>query len=660
MNGRRLPLHWSERVRRLNGERTYTLLDAASLVSTTPLDFGDITKAPDFTVLSFYKMFGFPDLGALIVRKDAGHVFQHRKYFGGGTVELVGCSGENWHIKKDGALHEQLEDGTLPIHNIVALDCAITVHENIFGSFKQISEHTSALAKLTYERLSSLTHSNGRPTCKIYKSPSSSYSDSQTQGAIIAFNLLDSNGRWISNYEVRKLASVKMIHLRTGTLCNPGGVITSLDLDPADMRSYYAAGFRCGNENDITGGKPMGMIRISFGALSTLGDITTFLNFIEEFFVEMKTPGSIRLSSCVPGEFFVESLCIFPIKSCGGMRIPPHADWPIKPEGLAWDREWCLVHQGTRAALSQKSYPQMALMKPSIDLVTSDLRIRFTGSINSIVASEIAIPLAVDHSHFAPSSEHDDISSNCFTRLCGVKIKPLVYSSRSITAFFTAHLGVPCELARFPSASSSSLAPRLAKTVHRHQPPGPPSLASPTFIMPGGFPSPPPSPPPRRLLLSNESPILIISRSSVKAVNNSIRANLGTEASSDVFRANIVLAQKGTDAEEVPWVEDTWTGIRLRHSSERSNNDPLSHPQKSEKNNTELHGNDTCLEIMGQCRRCQMVCVDQESGNRGQEPFVQLSKMRRWKGGVWFGVHAGLADEEGEGRSRVGDLVETW
>lgn len=47
---------------------------------------------------------------------------------------------------------------------------------------------------------------------------------------------------------------------------------------------------------------------------------------------------------------------IDPIKSCGGYKIPAGIQWGIKPHGLAWDREWCLVHLGTGSALNQKQY----------------------------------------------------------------------------------------------------------------------------------------------------------------------------------------------------------------------------------------------------------------------------------------------------------------
>jgi molybdenum cofactor sulfurtransferase len=71
----------------------------------------------------------------------------------------------------------------------------------------------------------------------------------------VAFNLQSSHGDWVSTTEVEKVATVKRIHIRTGGLCNPGGIATSLDLEPWEMKDNFSSGQRCGNENDIMNGK---------------------------------------------------------------------------------------------------------------------------------------------------------------------------------------------------------------------------------------------------------------------------------------------------------------------------------------------------------------------------------------------------------------------
>lgn len=615
LNGRRLPLTWPAQTQDPKENRAvYTLLDAAAYAATSRLRLDDIEFAPDFTVLSFTKMFGFPDLGALIVRKDAGHLFQSRKYFGGGTVDMVVCVKEQWHAVKTGPLHEQLEDGTLPFHNILALRSAFLSHAQLFGSMEHAAAHTSAVARDLFERLSRLTHGNGKQVCKIYKDARSSYRDGSTQGPLIAFNLLDSNGKWISNNEFEKLATVKNIHLRTGGLCNPGGVAKNLELSPWEMRENFSAGWRCGGGDDVLNGKPTGVIRVSFGAMSTFADAARFAEFVEEFFVDDTAPSlcsslssPLLVQDCSP-RFYVESLAVYPIKSCAGWQVPPDTAWDIRREGLVWDREWCIVKTGTGAALSQKAYPKMALIRPVLDFQAGVLRIRCVGS-----EEELKVPLSNDPRCFSTTDYRP-----CDANVCGDEIVAKVYTSSAIADFFTRAIGVQCTLARFPASTSMATDVRHSKGHLRQL---------------GGEGSP------RPILLSNESPILTISRSSLNRLNETIKATGGKAVPLSAFRANIVLAESPflPPGQEQPWKEDSWEGMQTSSGTE--------------------------FAFLGGCRRCQMVCVDQESGEKRQEPFVSLAKTRRFPGGrILFGVHTSLVggSQSGNGNVRVGEEVKTW
>ncbi|XP_014561463.1 hypothetical protein COCVIDRAFT_22436 [Bipolaris victoriae FI3] len=615
MNGRRLPLDWSRRIRTNKRDSVYTLLDAAALVSTSPLDLGNPDEAPDFTVLSLYKMFGFPDLGALIVRQASASIFDKRRYFGGGTVDMVVCLKEQWHAKKAESLHERLEDGTLPIHSIMALDSAMTIHQELYVSLERISRHTAFLSQRLHQELLSLRHGNGQQVCYVYKDPASTYGDCLTQGPIVAFNLQNQYGGWVSNAEVEKLAAIKNIQLRTGGLCNPGGVASSLGLAPWEMRENFSAGQRCGNDNDIIRAKPTGIIRVSFGAMSALSDVECFVSFLSEFFVE-KSPqldvspmAIVDIEPPTQSRLHVESLCVYPIKSCAGFSVPPGRRWDVRPEGLAWDREWCLVHQGTGAALSQKRYPKMALIRPSIDLEKGVLRVSLAGALqDAAITHEIAIPLSADPRLFTEEAMYKDASA----KVCGDAIQAKTYRSSDISAFFTQALGVPCHLARFPAVSNGSGASRHSKAhLQKHQKTG-------AMRVPGAFPETVPVTPgacvSKPILLANESPILTISRSSLNRLNELIKAEGGKAAQAEVFRANIVVAENPAypPGLEDPYAEDEWRYLRIGRQY---------------------------FEMLGACRRCQMVCIDQQTAERNQEPFVTLSKTRRFDGRVYFGEH---------------------
>ena len=290
MNGRRLPLSWPGQIRASSlarHRRVYSLLDAAAFVSTAQLDLSDWQNAPDFTALSFYKIFGFPNLGALLVRKEAAPVLHRRSYFGGGTVDMVINAGndpdEAWYTRKDTSIHEAFEDGTPAFLNILALDSALDVHRRIYTSMDHVSRHTGYLSKVLYEKISTLLHWNGIPVCEIYRGSGSEYGDGKTQGPTIAFNVQASNESWISKSHFEQLAIVNGIQIRTGGVCNPGGIAQSLNFNPKEMRDNFAAGLRCGNGVDQLHGKPTGIIRVSLGAMSSMQDVNNFVIFLSLF-----------------------------------------------------------------------------------------------------------------------------------------------------------------------------------------------------------------------------------------------------------------------------------------------------------------------------------------------------------------------------------------
>ena len=248
MNGRRLPLDWCRRIRQSSSTTSYrrlTLLDAAAFVSTSPLDLSDPVVAPDFTVLSFYKIFGFPDLGALIVRKDSADVLLQRKYFGGGTVDMVLCQREQWHVRKTDSVHAALEDGTLPIHSILALRPALNVHERFYGSMARVSKHVTWLFESLHKALAVLRHFNGQPVAQIYDDRGTQSGNTQLQGPILAFNLRNSHGEYMSTNEVQKLAGIRNVHIRNGGLCNPGGVADASWCHEHSQRCGAFRGFCC-------------------------------------------------------------------------------------------------------------------------------------------------------------------------------------------------------------------------------------------------------------------------------------------------------------------------------------------------------------------------------------------------------------------------------
>ncbi|KAJ6657791.1 hypothetical protein lerEdw1_001841, partial [Lerista edwardsae] len=99
-SGNKYPLAWIEQIQ--SGKllpiaaqgKWFVLLDAASYVSTSPLDLS--AHQADFVSLSFYKIFGFPTgLGALLIKNEVASCLK-KTYFGGGTAAAY-LAGEDFY-----------------------------------------------------------------------------------------------------------------------------------------------------------------------------------------------------------------------------------------------------------------------------------------------------------------------------------------------------------------------------------------------------------------------------------------------------------------------------------------------------------------------------------------------------------------------------------
>ncbi|KAI1300079.1 hypothetical protein EDD11_006324 [Mortierella claussenii] len=631
--GRRFPLSWTSQIKhRLDTpfNKTLVLLDAASYVMTSELDLSNVGSSPDFVVVSFYKMFGFPTgLGAVIVKTELSPKLR-KKYFGGGTVSAI-ASDQPWQVYRS-SLHGRFEDGTLNYLDIVALDLAFESMKELYGSYSNISPHVTALHRLLYKTMKGLKHYNGVSLCDMYVDgeeqkdgkllESPLVGNPETYGPILNFNLKRSNGKWIGYGDVERLASMKNIHVRTGGFCNPGSMQRWLDL------SADEAGHVCWDDTDIINGKPTGSIRVSLGAMSTVDDVIGFITFLEEYFIDAVDPDAVVPSQDLIGEqdeigdntvasdpVEVDSVIIYPIKSCRGYKIPRGQAWPIAPHGLLYDREWMLVDEVTGAALTQKRFPRMCMIRAEILL---DQNMMIVEHDQEIVDRINDTQKKSDQKLYISLDEMPTEAAKISSRVCGDYTSVVHYTAPEINEWFTRFLDKPCRLARQPVASQNPSHPIRPSAVV-------PSLASPSsrFVKshlnaPAGAP----------ILLSNESPFLLIADKSVERIRHWVDehdegqggvrrlANLSEdldkklrhELTSDSFRANFV-----TKGQQIGFEEDHWARIQIGQQ---------------------------VFDILGPCRRCHMVTIDQMTAVKNSDVFLALSKHRKSAGGqIFFGMH---------------------
>ncbi|KAG6878050.1 putative secondary metabolism biosynthetic enzyme [Termitomyces sp. T159_Od127] len=379
------------------------LLDAAAYLSTSPLDLSTVPyeDAPDFVVGSFYKVYGHPTgLGFLLVKRSSVHFLTLRKptYFGGGAIEAISVSSPYWiHPRgsqytgiSGGLVHERFENGTAPYLSVVALGCAMDSHQRLFSpplnstipspssSLRAVSHHTHFLADLTRASMLSLKHWDDTPLVRIHKGEGSELWEDD--GPTIAFTLYtpsssSNKSRCIGHTHLLNLATLANIQLRTGGLCNTGVLARVSGLSDRELFKLWEDGRVCGDAVEFGGDtcdKPLGLARISFGACSRVQDVHKFIDFLKRYFLVSKEVMDLTIEHPLTSErikkvglvdVYLKSLVRYPIKSCAGESLTSAR---LTSHGIVHDREFAIINSATGKILSQKQFPRMVLMRPSI------------------------------------------------------------------------------------------------------------------------------------------------------------------------------------------------------------------------------------------------------------------------------------------------------
>ncbi|XP_010333725.2 molybdenum cofactor sulfurase isoform X2 [Saimiri boliviensis] len=571
-SGARYPLSWIEEIK--SGwlcpvstlGKWFVLLDAASYVSTSPLDLS--AHQADFVPISFYKIFGFPTgLGALLVHNRVAPLLR-KTYFGGGTASAY-LAGEDFYIPRP-SVAQRFEDGTISFLDVIALKHGFDTLERLTGGMENIKQHTFTLAQYTYAALSSLRYPNGAPVVRIYSD--SDFSSPEVQGPVINFNVLDDKGNIIGYSQVDKMASLYNIHLRTGCFCNTGACQRHLGISSEMVRKHFQAGHVCGDNMDLINGKPTGSVRISFGYMSTLDDAQAFLRFIRD--------------TC--------------LHSSGG--------WPV-PQACADTREAGAPPAEGQADVTPAVMRRRSLSPQEDSLTGSSV---WNNSLTAVNAVPVAPPVCdVTRIQQTPSEKAAGVLEGALG--AHVVTNLYLYPIKSCAAF---------EVTRWPVGNQGLLYDRSWMVVNHNgvclsQKQEPRLCLIQPFIdlqqrimvikakdQPSGTTA--------TLSLVNEAQYLLINTSSILELHQHLNTSdeNGKEELFSVkdlslrFRANIIISGKRAFEEE-KWDEISIGSLRFQ--------------------------------VLGPCHRCQMICIDQKTGQRNQHVFQKLSESRERK--VNFGMY---------------------
>jgi molybdenum cofactor sulfurtransferase len=366
-------------------------------VCTSSLDLAE--HQPDFLVVSFYKIFGFPTgMAALLIKKSdrvKNSIIRKKcesRYFGGGTLQFALVDQDYVSVKQNEyKYHEYLENGTVSYLGVIGVALAIEKFEKLSPSnqFNSVMTQIQDYLKMLYSnlvlKLENLKHYNNEKLVELYRK----CNDTNIEyGPIVAFNLKNSFGSYIGYALVDKLAQENRIHMRTGCFCNLGACKMFLNKNDDLIKSFKVHGHKCGDHIDIIDGKPTGAIRVSLGYSTIQTDIDMFLKFLRDYFIETKCTENVTASMDRKEEnnislvsqnsqqqyFKITSLYLYPIKSCAPMKI--ETSWPMTDQGLTYDRFWVIVDLNG-IVLTQKRIPLLTHLRPFIDLKRNTLSLYF-------------------------------------------------------------------------------------------------------------------------------------------------------------------------------------------------------------------------------------------------------------------------------------------
>jgi molybdenum cofactor sulfurtransferase len=271
------PLEWVAKAQRRGWD---VLLDAAAFVPTNRLDLSVVR--PDFAVMSFYKMFGYPTgVGALIARHQALEQLR-RPWFAGGTINVASVQADRF-VPAPGAA--AFEDGTPDFAGIPAVEIGLDLIDSV--GIETIHTRVSLLADWLLRELLKLKHANGVPLVRLYGPDSM-----RSRGGTLTFNLQDARGAVIDHEAVEARAAARGISLRTGCFCNPGAGELAMGLTREDLEPCFVAGARMDYEDLRRCIDPhaAGAVRVSLGLATNFDDVWTFLEHVREMVLPAPPP----------------------------------------------------------------------------------------------------------------------------------------------------------------------------------------------------------------------------------------------------------------------------------------------------------------------------------------------------------------------------------
>jgi len=264
------PLQWVEMAQEKGWD---VLVDCAAFAPTNRIDLS--TFKPDFMVLSFYKIFGYPTgVGALIVRR-AKLAKLRRPWFAGGTITFASVQGEGFYLTPGEA---GFEDGTINYLTLPAVEIGLKHIEAV--GIDTIHCRVTCLTGWLIDALNDIKHSNGNQVVTVYGP-----NHTEKRGGTVSFNVFDPDDNMLDCTAVEAEANKLAISLRAGCHCNPGAREVALNYSEAEMLTVLEGKNEVSFEEFLQRiiDKNGGVVRASLGIASNFADVFHLIEFVKTF-----------------------------------------------------------------------------------------------------------------------------------------------------------------------------------------------------------------------------------------------------------------------------------------------------------------------------------------------------------------------------------------
>ncbi|MDZ7320141.1 aminotransferase class V-fold PLP-dependent enzyme [Kosakonia sacchari] len=251
------------------------LLDVAAFVPQSRLDYS--TCHPDFTAISFYKMFGYPTgTGCLIAKKSSLSKLTPNAFSGGSVCYYSGpwSPTERLLYREDG---RRFEVGTPNYASFHAIAQGFRFLTRL--GQEELGTRSTILARWLEMKLAGLRHNTklGTPLCQVYGLTA------DNRGATVMLNFFDCYNAIFPHALIKQALENAGIIVRNGCFCNLGAVqqatYTTAGTEHCELdKSEKILDCKAFDDKILNKGN-CGAIRVSLGLGSNFRDVYCFYLF---------------------------------------------------------------------------------------------------------------------------------------------------------------------------------------------------------------------------------------------------------------------------------------------------------------------------------------------------------------------------------------------